>query len=684
MSKAPKRKRLKQSTLSDMFRNPSERQKKQLFEEEVLNELFNSSTDSDFKRQQRKLLAEAAENRNCNSGEISKEIEKRCNKQGTSSGSGCHKLSSNVESIAVDQTPDEPSTSAAAAATSLDFSTSPTLQYDFDDSPPLFSDSEPQSSQGEVSDSDVKVPSLSREKSYGVPYSALNRKPVCNGKPKQLTPTSEHTILFRPHIQSGRVPCPYPDAYCDHWSNDFVRMPCSKENLYPYQDENGQKVLISRWDIIKTTLEQGIRNSSDLENAILKYNARYCNKWNFQGLHSFFGHVLDESEHDHFFLTTMPAIIDLALQLPNICTQSPPLLKCKKNHAITMTQKQVASLLANAFFCTFPRRNTQQKKSEYSCYPDINFNRLFEGTSGKKKNKAEKLKCILNYFRRVTSQEPTGTITFRRCAISNFPDWTRCNRKLCNLHVSTHGTIEDQGKGMLQMDFANKFVGGGVLGYGSVQEEIRFLICPELLVSRLFTEVLDDNECLLVTGPERFSDYKGYANTFEWNGNHVDNTPRDEWGRRYTEIVAMDALRFHSKGNQYRPALLTREMNKAYCGFNDSMTPVVNRSAIATGNWGCGAFGGDPRLKALLQLMAAAECQRDMAYFTFNDASLCSDLHNIHAFLIRHEVTVRSLLNVLQQYSKSGQSLSLYDYIYQFYTKYNESTDEEDQNASNT
>ena len=44
------------------------------------------------------------------------------------------------------------------------------------------------------------------------------------------------------------------------------------------------------------------------------------------------------------------------------------------------------------------------------------------------------------------------------------------------------------------MDFANRFVGGGVTSAGLVQEEIRFLINPELIVSRLFTEVLDHNE----------------------------------------------------------------------------------------------------------------------------------------------------------------------------------------------
>lgn len=50
------------------------------------------------------------------------------------------------------------------------------------------------------------------------------------------------------------------------------------------------------------------------------------------------------------------------------------------------------------------------------------------------------------------------------------------------------------------MDFAAKMVGGGVLGRGLVQEEIRFMQCPELIVARLFTEKLADNECLRITG----------------------------------------------------------------------------------------------------------------------------------------------------------------------------------------
>ena len=61
---------------------------------------------------------------------------------------------------------------------------------------------------------------------------------------------------------------------------------------------------------------------------------------------------------------------------------------------------------------------------------------------------------------------------------------------------------------------------------GCVQEEIRFTICPELLVSRLFTDILEDNECLIVTGVERFSNYTGYADSFRFAGDHIDQTPR--------------------------------------------------------------------------------------------------------------------------------------------------------------
>ena len=41
-----------------------------------------------------------------------------------------------------------------------------------------------------------------------------------------------------------------------------------------------------------------------------------------------------------------------------------------------------------------------------------------------------------------------------------------------------------------------------------MQEEIRFVICPELILARLFTEGLESNEVMEITGAEMYSSYQ--------------------------------------------------------------------------------------------------------------------------------------------------------------------------------
>ena len=59
--------------------------------------------------------------------------------------------------------------------------------------------------------------------------------------------------------------------------------------------------------------------------------------------------------------------------------------------------------------------------------------------------------------------------------------------------------IEEIEKG-IKVDFANKFIGGGVLRKGCVQEEILFTIYPELLSSILFCEEMSDTESIFIIG----------------------------------------------------------------------------------------------------------------------------------------------------------------------------------------
>ncbi|KAK3812526.1 MAG: hypothetical protein JOS17DRAFT_762503 [Linnemannia elongata] len=309
-------------------------------------------------------------------------------------------------------------------------------------------------------------------------------------------------------------------------------------------------------------------------------------------------------------------------------------------------------------------------RSSFPRYPSINFSSLFYSDESRNpctSTNAAKLRCIIHYFDRILHQMPTGAVTFHRQVLNDtitLDSGEMLNLapfRYSNVQIELDAPLEDDAPlGALQLDFANKVIGGGVLGRGAVQEEIRFAICPELIISRLFTQTLQSNEALLMKGAERFSNYNGYAQTFEWHSNHIDNTPRDKLGRRKTEICAIDALPFKSASerlNQFCESAVLRELNKAIVGFRRSPitssewglcrgeAPSPRGDLIATGNWGCGAFGGHLQLKFLIQLMAASVCAaysraddgdglgRDLVYFTYGLDGFADEIRTFMAHL---------------------------------------------------
>ena len=183
------------------------------------------------------------------------------------------------------------------------------------------------------------------------------------------------------------------------------------------------------------------------------------------------------------------------------------------------------------------------------------------------------------------------------------------------------------------------------------------MINPECLVSMLFCEEMQELESILITGAEQFSTYSGYGGTFTCTGPHEDTNPVDTRKRRCVSIVAIDAVPYYGISNsQFHRQDILRELNKAYCGFCSEVAgddPATNKlMPVATGNWGCGAFGGDKHLKTLIQWIAASRAGREVKYYTFRDKELAEKQVKMIQELRSQKMTVSQLYQVLVSNSK--------------------------------
>ena len=124
-------------------------------------------------------------------------------------------------------------------------------------------------------------------------------------------------------------------------------------------------------------------------------------------------------------------------------------------------------------------------------------------------------RSVLDYSRQVCSCPckcgagacPPGECPRGACTDCGARDWLlHCEQPLLPLQVvyeaagKTAG-IEDAPPNALQADFANQFLGGGVLCGGCVQEEIRFAIAPELTACVALCPVMYEHEAIAVREP---------------------------------------------------------------------------------------------------------------------------------------------------------------------------------------
>lgn len=80
------------------------------------------------------------------------------------------------------------------------------------------------------------------------------------------------------------------------------------------------------------------------------------------------------------------------------------------------------------------------------------------------------------------------------------------------------GSIEDCSQADMHAEFANAFIGGGVMTGDFAMEEILFLVKPELLIAMALQNRMADTEAVCVHGALQYSVVSGYGSEFEFVG----------------------------------------------------------------------------------------------------------------------------------------------------------------------
>eukprot|EP00004_Rigifila_ramosa_P005464 TRINITY_DN1599_c0_g1_i7.p1 TRINITY_DN1599_c0_g1~~TRINITY_DN1599_c0_g1_i7.p1 ORF type:complete len:287 (-),score=81.81 TRINITY_DN1599_c0_g1_i7:15-875(-) len=241
-----------------------------------------------------------------------------------------------------------------------------------------------------------------------------------------------------------------------------------------------------------------------------------------------------------------------------------------------------------------------------------------------------------------------GSVVFSRASYergdARLPAWADCGAPISSVRLNLTSTVRiEETMAHQHLDFANKQLHIGQLIPSATQEEILFSIKPECLISLLIVQTLGPLEAAFISHPLVFADYKGYLDLFEFKS--LPGSPASHpQNQMPAQIVAIDAI-VNFSNTQWSQQMQLRDLNKAFIGFSHSADLPAREGpiAVSTGNWGCGAFGGDPILKFLQQMMAAAAAGRAVDYAAFGDRTLEAQLRTLYNRLVAHNVTVGQL-----------------------------------------
>ncbi|CAG5101746.1 Similar to Parg: Poly(ADP-ribose) glycohydrolase (Rattus norvegicus), partial [Cotesia congregata] len=302
----------------------------------------------------------------------------------------------------------------------------------------------------------------------------------------------------------------------------------------------------------------------------------------FVGFAKFIDEDLGPGEREQMFVKTIPKIVERAKALRNT---KPPQglyfsLQQQGDH-VEYSYGFASSLVANAFFSTYPKRTVKT----HPTLGDFNFTNFFKYLH--LNSQKIKLQSILQYFEFLeTDGALEGRMLVSRQVMTSkqwltIEDWLESNVPLCPLTIRHVGRLErvDTDAKVLHVCFASSRFGEGVLEDAISQETVHIATHPEMLAVILSVEALEDNEVLIVDGARhvsRINNPKQKA-TFESIPNPNPVT-----------VCCMDADNYSLKPlEQFEEDNILREMNKSLLGFRQRHLPASPTETVSLDGAAC-------------------------------------------------------------------------------------------------
>ncbi|XP_045470669.1 uncharacterized protein LOC123677958 isoform X2 [Harmonia axyridis] len=294
----------------------------------------------------------------------------------------------------------------------------------------------------------------------------------------------------------------------------------------------------------------------------------------FQGLKEFLENDLSNEERNNFFNRTLPNMVNRALKLKEYKPKGGLHFSLQQQPDFTeLDYDFVSSLIANAFFSTFPRRTNKS----HPTLRNFNFSNFFESldlTSQK-----SKLEGILHYFDWLEKKENCmGRIKIMRQVMSGkewltIEDWLECSLPLCSVQIKHDGKLERAEANALKICFSSSKIGENVLNKGASQESINLITFPEILSTLLNVESLEDNEVLTIENVRhitRINDPKNKASLEKLEYPYT------------TSVCCMDADDYTKLPiGQYEEDNILRELNKCLLAFQQRQNNTNNNTIIS-------------------------------------------------------------------------------------------------------